>query len=156
MALHPDRLFPVEAGARAIAQRLYAEIANLPIVSPHGHTDPRWYAEDEPFPDPATLFVEPDHYIFRMLYSQGVSLEALGIPRRDGGRVESDPREVWRIFAQHWHLFRGTPTRLWLEHSLEDLFGITERLGPENADRIYDHIADSLAQPLDPKHPKFV
>jgi glucuronate isomerase len=146
VALHPDRLFPVEAGARAIAGRLYAEIATLPIVSPHGHTDPRWYAEDEPFPDPATLFVKPDHYIFRMLYSQGVSLEQLGIARRDGGPVQSDPREVWRIFAQHWHLFRGTPTRLWLEHSLEDLFGITERLGPENADRIYDRIADSLAQ----------
>jgi glucuronate isomerase len=147
VALHPDRLFPVEPEARAIARRLYAEVAELPIVSPHGHTDPRWYAEDEPFPDPATLFVKPDHYIFRMLYSQCVPLEALGIQRRDGGPVETDPRAVWRTFAKHWYLFRGTPTRLWLEHSLEHLFGITERLGPENADAIYDRIADHLGRP---------
>ena len=147
MRLHPDRLFPVEPDARAIARRLYDSVAGLPIVSPHGHTDPRWYAENEPFPDPATLFVKPDHYIFRMLYSQGVKLEALGIPRRDGGPVETDPRRVWRLFAEHWYLFRGTPTRLWLEQSFADLFGIEERLGPENADRIYDLVADHLGKP---------
>jgi glucuronate isomerase len=147
VALHPDRLFPVEAGMRGIAQRLYAEVASLPIVSPHGHTDPRWYAEDQPFPDPATLFVKPDHYIFRMLYSQGVRLEELGIPRRDGGPVETDPRKIWNLFAENWYLFRGTPTRLWLEHSLEDLFGITDRLGPTSADAIYDRIAEHLGRP---------
>ena len=147
MALHPDRLFPVEPGMRGIARRLHAEVERLPIVSPHGHTDPRWYAEDEPFPDPATLFVKPDHYIFRMLYSQGIRLEDLGIPRRDGGPVETDPRRIWRLFAEHWYLFRGTPTRLWLEHSLEDLFGITERLGPGTADAIYERIAGQLARP---------
>ncbi|NNM72722.1 glucuronate isomerase [Enterovirga aerilata] len=147
MALHPDRLFPVEPGPRGIARRLYAEIARLPIVSPHGHTDPRWYAEDEAFPDPATLFVKPDHYIFRMLYSQGVTLEELGIQRRDGAPVEADPRRIWRLFAKHWFLFRGTPTRLWLEHSLADLFGIAERLGPENADAVFDRISEQLARP---------
>jgi glucuronate isomerase len=147
VALHPDRLFPVEPTAREIARRLYAEVATLPIVSPHGHTDPRWYAEDQAFPDPATLFVQPDHYIFRMLYSQGVRLEQLGIPRQDGASVEQDPRKIWKLFAENWYLFRGTPTRLWLEHSLENLFGITERLGPENADRIYDRISEHLGRP---------
>ncbi|MDB5557333.1 MAG: glucuronate isomerase family protein, partial [Enterovirga sp.] len=147
MALHPDRLFPVEESARGIARRLYAEVATLPIVSPHGHTDPRWYAEDEPFPDPATLFVKPDHYIFRMLYSQGARLEDLGIPRQDGGAVETDPRAIWRTFAKHWYLFRGTPTRLWFDHAMESLFGVTERLRPENADAVYDRIADLLARP---------
>ncbi len=147
MALHPDRLFPIEEGTRGIARRLYAEVADLPIVSPHGHTDPRWYAEDQPFPDPATLFVKPDHYIFRMLYSQGVRLEDLGIPRRDGGPVETDSRKIWHVFAENWYLFRGTPTRLWFEHSVEDLFGITDRLRPENADAIYDRIAEHLRRP---------
>jgi glucuronate isomerase len=146
MALHPDRLFPSDPSARAIARRLYQSVAGLPIISPHGHTDPRWYGEDSPFPDPATLFVKPDHYIFRMLYSQGVSLERLGIPRRDGAAVETDGRKIWRIFAAHFHLFRGTPTRLWFEQSLEDLFGITERLTEANADRLYDIIADHLAR----------
>ncbi|MBL8671009.1 MAG: glucuronate isomerase, partial [Alphaproteobacteria bacterium] len=97
--LHPDRLFPTDAGTRAIARRLYEQVKDLPIVSPHGHTDPAWYADDAPFPDPAALFVVPDHYVFRMLYSQGVSLEALGIPRQDGGPVERDPRKVWRLFC---------------------------------------------------------
>ena len=147
MALHPDRLFPVEPSARAIAGRLYGAVASLPIVSPHGHTDPRWYAEDQPFPDPATLFVKPDHYIFRMLYSQGIRLEALGIPRQDGGLVETDPRKIWRLFAEHWYLFRGTPTRLWLEQSLSDLFGIEERLSAATADGIYDRVAEKLGQP---------
>lgn len=146
MALHPDRLFPSDPSARSIARRLYHEVASLPILSPHGHTDPRWYGEDALFPDPATLFVKPDHYIFRMLYSQGVALEDLGILRRDGGPVETDGRKIWRIFARHFHLFRGTPTRLWFEQSLEDLFGITERLKPENADLLYDIIADHLGR----------
>ncbi|MBV9078710.1 MAG: glucuronate isomerase, partial [Methylobacteriaceae bacterium] len=147
MALDPDRLFPPDPATRGVARRLYGEIGSLPIVSPHGHTDPRWYAQDAPFPDPATLFVKPDHYVFRMLYSQGVRLERLGIPRRDGGPVETDPRAVWRVFAEHWHLFRGTPTRLWFEHALEELFGVTERLGPANAERIYDLVAEQLAEP---------
>lgn len=147
MAPHPDRLFPIEPEARAIARALHAGVADLPIISPHGHTDPRWYALDEPFPDPATLFVKPDHYVFRMLYSQGVRLEDLGIARRDGAPVETDPRAVWRRFAEHFHLFRGTPTRYWFEQSLHGVFGIDERLTSANADRLYDRIADRLAQP---------
>ncbi len=146
MLLHDDRLFPADPVTRGIARRLFAGIRDLPIISPHGHTDPRWFAENEPFPDPATLFVKPDHYIFRMLYSQGVRLEQLGIARQDGGPVESDPRAIWKLFASHWHLFRGTPTRLWFEHATSSIFGINERLGPENADRIYDRIAEKLEQ----------
>ena len=147
MLLHDDRLFPADPVTRGIARRLYATIRDLPIISPHGHTDPRWYAENEAFPDPATLLVKPDHYIFRMLYSQGVGLEQLGIARKDGGEVESDPRAIWRLFASHWHLFRGTPTRLWFEHAASTVFGINERLSAENADRIYDRIAEKLEQP---------
>lgn len=146
MLLHDDRLFPAEPVTRGIARRLYATIRDLPIISPHGHTDPRWFAEDKPFPDPATLFVKPDHYIFRMLYSQGIRLEQLGIGRKDGGPVETDPRKIWKLFASHWHLFRGTPTRLWFEHAASTIFGIGERLSAENADRIYDRIAEKLEQ----------
>lgn len=147
MLLHDDRLFPAEPVTRSIARRLHAGIRDLPIVSPHGHTDPRWFAENEPFPDPATLFVKPDHYIFRMLYSQGVRLEQLGIARKDGGPVEADPRAIWRLFASHWRLFRGTPTRLWFEHAASTLFGVNERLSADNADRIYDRIAERLDEP---------
>ena len=147
MPLHPDRLLPIEAEARAIARRLYAHVADLPIISPHGHTDPRWFADNEAFPDPATLFVVPDHYIFRMLYSQGVRLEDLGIARKDGGKVETDPRAIWRRFAAHYHLFRGTPTRIWFDHAMETVFGVTERLGPKNADAIYDTVASALQKP---------
>jgi glucuronate isomerase len=147
MALHPDRLLPIDPGARAIARRLYQGVARLPLISPHGHTEPRWYAEDAAFRDPATLFVQPDHYIFRMLYSQGVALEALGIPPRGDIAVEADTRAVWRLFARHFGLFRGTPTRMWFEQSLEELFGIEERLSEGNADRLYDRIADALPRP---------
>ncbi len=147
MALHPDRLLPIEESARAIARRLYDGVAGLPIVSPHGHTDPAWYADDPAFPDPAALFVKPDHYVTRMLHSQGVKLEALGIARRDGGPVEADPRAIWRLFAQNYFLFAGTPSRLWFEHSVETVFGISERLGPGNADALYDAISAALAKP---------
>ena len=143
--LHPDRLFPADPAVRAIARRLYERIAHLPLVSPHGHTDPRWYAENAPFPDPARLFVVPDHYVFRMLYSQGVALEDLGVPRRDGGPVETDGRAIWRRFAAHYHLFRGTPTRMWMDHAFSTLFGIEERLCAGNADATYDVIATALA-----------
>ena len=147
MLLHPDRLFPADPATRNVARRLYEHVAGLPLISPHGHTDPRWYAEDQAFPDPARLLVVPDHYIFRMLYSQGVPLESLGVPRRDGGATEGDGRAIWRVFAQHYHLFRGTPTRLWFDHTFATLFGIEERLSPESADTSYDRIAECLAKP---------
>jgi glucuronate isomerase len=147
MLIHPDRLFPVDPAGREVARRLYAQVRDLPIVSPHGHTDPRWYAENEPFPDPATLFVIPDHYFFRMLYSQGILLEELGIPTKDGSPVERDPRAIWRRFASHYHLFRGTPTRAWLDHTFATLFGFTERLSAANADAYYDRIDDALRTP---------
>ncbi len=145
--LHPDRLFPAEPGTRRIAREIFERIETAPIVSPHGHTDPAWFALNEPFPDPAQLFVVPDHYIFRMLVSQGVSLDALGVPRVDGSRAETDGRAIWRLFAAHYHLFRATPTRLWIDHSFATLFDIGERLSPDNADRLYDQIAERLASP---------
>ena len=143
--LDKDRLFPAEERTRAIARRLYAAVAGLPIVSPHGHTDAGWFVRDEPFPDPATLLIKPDHYVFRMLYSQGgVRLEDLGVARP--GPVEN-PRAVWRLFAERYHLFRGTPTRLWLDYVFETLFGLGERLHAGNADAYYDTIAAKLATP---------
>lgn len=147
MLIHDDRLFPVDRDTRAIARRLYDTVKDLPIVSPHGHTDPRWYSENEPFPDPARLFVIPDHYVTRMLYSQGVPLEALGVATRDGTATETDPRRIWRRFAENYHLFRGTPSRMWLDHSFATLFGMTKRLSAETADLYYDTISDHLARP---------
>src|SRR5262245_34894787 len=113
LALDPDRLFPAEPEMRRIARRLYDGICNLPILSPHGHTEAAWFALDTHFADPAELLIVPDHYVFRMLYSQGVPMEALGVPRSDGCPVERDPRAIWRLFAENYHLFRGTPSRLW-------------------------------------------
>jgi glucuronate isomerase len=145
--LHPDRLFPADPATRDLTRALYATVKDLPIISPHGHTDPQWYADDEPFSDASALFITPDHYVFRMLYSQGIRLEDLGIPRTDGGPIETDARRIWRTFAAHCHLFRGTPTRIWLDHAFHDVFGIRERLTPESADRLFDHINARLATP---------
>jgi glucuronate isomerase len=144
--LDEDRLFPPEPRVREIARRLYAHVRALPIVSPHGHTDPAWFARDEPFSDAAALLVLPDHYVFRMLYSQGISLQSLGVGR-DAPADPRSHRRVWRILAEHWHLFRGTPSRLWLTHALSEVFGVTERLTVDSADRIYDHVADCLGRP---------
>ena len=147
LELHPDRLFPADPSTRTLARTLYAAVRDLPIVSPHGHTDPQWYADDAPFPDPSALFIVPDHYVFRMLYSQGVPLDALGVPRRDGTRAGAyDPRAIWRLFAERYHLFRGTPTRLWLDHAFHTVFGIDERLTAESADRCYDRMDACLRE----------
>ena len=144
LELHPDRLFPAEPSTRAIARRLYAQVARLPILSPHGHTDPAWFATDAPFENPAQLLIIPDHYIFRMLYSQGVPLEALGICRLDGGASETEPRKIWQCFAQHYHLFRGTPSRLWLDWVFREVFGFEEVPDARNADAQYDQMQAAL------------
>lgn len=141
--LHEDRLFPADPDTRAVARRLYSAIRDLPLVSPHGHTQAAWFAHNQPFPDPASLFVQPDHYVYRMLYSQGVSLEDLEI-----GLLEiKDPRKVWRTFAEHYYLFRGTPTRMWLDYAFQELFGLSERLSAKTADLYYDTIAEKLLTP---------
>jgi glucuronate isomerase len=138
--LHPDRLFPADPQTRAIARRIFAEICDLPILSPHGHTDPHWFAEDSAFPDPTALFLLPDHYILRMLYSQGISMEVL----RDGADPKKAP-DVWRLFAANYHLFCGTPTRLWLDYAFQELFGLDVRLSRDTADLYWETISEHLA-----------
>src|ERR1700683_5140760 len=143
MILSEDRLFPAQPITRSIAKRLYSSISGLPIISPHGHTQARWFAENEPFPDPAQLFVQPDHYIYRMLYSQGVSFEDLEI-----GQPElTDARKIWRIFASHYYLFRGTPTRLWLDFALQELFRLEQPLSHQTADLYFNTISEKLRTP---------
>ena len=116
--LHPDRFFDPEPSVRRVARELYEQTRELPLVCPHGHVDPALLARNEPFPEPAALFITPDHYIFRMLYSRGVPMESLGVPTIDGTPVETDPRRIWQTFAGHWHLFRGTPTGAWLDQGV--------------------------------------
>ena len=147
LLLHPDRLFPSDPVQRPIARRLYTQVAGLPIVSPHGHTDPAWFAQDEAFANATELLLVPDHYVFRMLYSQGVPLDALGIPRADGSRAAVDPRAAWRVFAERFHLFRGTPSSMWLNHVFHDVFGLRVRLDAGTADEYYDTITAALQAP---------
>ena len=144
LMLNPDRLFPADERTRGIARELYREIADLPIVSPHGHTDPAWFADNRPWTDATSLLLAPDHYLYRMLYSQGVPLDALGVPDRNG-MPATDPRAAWRLFAEHGYLFRGTPSRLWLDHVFAEVFGMDVALDATTADLYFDTIADKLA-----------
>lgn len=145
--LNEHRFFDPDPQVRRLAHELYLGVKDLPIVSPHGHVDPKLLADNAPFPDPAELIIIPDHYIYRMLYSQGIKLEALGVPSRDGSHVETDHRKIWKIFAQHFYLFSGTPTGAWLAHEFEEVFGVNEKLDGNNAMRIYDHIQEKLRSP---------
>lgn len=146
--LHPDRLLPTDPNVRAIARRLLESVQDLPIISPHGHTDPSWFATNAPFENATTLLLQPDHYVFRMLYSQGIPLEALGIAATDGTPPpDVDPREAWRILAANYHLFRGTPSRMWLDWVFAEAFGLDVQLSAASADHYYGHITSQLATP---------
>ena len=143
LVLHADRLFPVDANVRAIARDLYASVRSLPILSPHGHTDPEWFARNEPFGNATDLLLAPDHYLFRMLYSQGIDLARLGVASRRGPS-DADPREAWRLFASHFYLFRGTPSALWLNHVFKEVFGLDVVLDATSADAYFDAIGAAL------------
>jgi glucuronate isomerase len=146
--LPDDRYFGPDQVQKEIARDLYGTVCDLPLLCPHGHVDPRIFADpDYAFGNPAEVLIIPDHYIYRMLYSQGIPLETLGIPRRDGGEVEQDPRKIWQTFACNFYLFRGTPTGMWLNHELVSVFGVTDKLTAESAPVLYDHIAARLATP---------
>ena len=142
LALHPDRFFPPDPATRAIARSLFAKVEKLPILSPHGHTDPKWFASDAPFEDATSLLLWPDHYVLRMLYSQGITLQQMGLQVPD-----ADRRAAWRLFAANYHLFRGTPSRQWLDHVFATVFGIAKRLSADTADAYYDAIDAALATP---------
>lgn len=144
--LNPDRVFPSSPEIRNIAKRLYAEVEKLPLICPHGHTMPEWFSENENFPDPAQLLIVPDHYILRMLVSQGISLNSLGVASTQAKNHETDGRKIWKLFAQNYYLFRSTPVRFWMDHTLETLFGIEERLSEKNADEVYDKVSECLLQ----------
>jgi glucuronate isomerase len=146
--LPEDRYFGPDTRQKKIARQLYDRVADLPLICPHSHVDPCIFADPEyAFGTPVDLLIIPDHYIFRMLYSQGIPLETLGIPRRDGGEVETDHRKIWQTFAEHFYLFRGTPTGMWLNHELVSVFGVTDKLTGESAPTVYDQIAALLATP---------
>lgn len=146
-ALDPDRFFDPDPATRRVARDIYQTTCTLPLVCPHGHVDPAILAENCPFPEPATLLIRPDHYVLRMLYSQGVPLEMLGIAPADGSPQETEPRRIWQLLADHYYLFRGTPTGAWLDYELAIVFGIRDKLGPENAQRIYDELNERLLSP---------
>jgi glucuronate isomerase len=142
LRLNPDRLLPPDPGLRAIARGLYESVRDLPILSPHGHVDAQLLLADEPFGDPASLLVAPDHYVTRLLHASGVPLETLGVGR--GSLTGAEAREAWRQVCTHWHVFRGTPVRYWLDSELSQIFGITERPSAKNADDLYDRISACL------------
>ena len=146
LSLHPDRLFPAEAATRSIARELYSGVAKLPIISPHGHTDPEWFATDAPLCDAASLLLAPDHYLYRMLFSQGIALNDLGVPSRSGPSG-ADPREAWRLLAQNLRLFRGTPSSVWLNHVFAEVFGFEVQLDASTADLYFDRIGEALQTP---------
>lgn len=143
---HPDRLLPPEAAQRSIARRLYDSVRELPLISPHGHIDPGLLAADEPFSDPASLLVTPDHYVTRLLHAHGVALTDLGLRDADGTEP-APPREVWRAFCSRWHLFLGTASRQWLESELADVLGVTVRPSAETADELFDELTARLSKP---------
>ena len=145
LALHPDRALPFPAEQRSVAREIYAETKDLPLICMHGHVEPEVFADDSPFADPAQLLIVPDHYVFRMLASQGIEPARLGVPRLDGGPVETDSRTIWRTFCENWKLFRGTPSRYWLEHELVEVFGVDLVPSADTADEIYDRIAECVA-----------
>ena len=147
LLLHEHRFFDPHPAIRRVARTLYDEIRDLPLVCPHSHVEPSLLADDEPFSEPTALIVTPDHYVFRMLYSRGIAMEALAIPARDGAPVEDDPRKIWQTFGDHYYLFRGTPTGVWLDQELHDVFGVREKLSGATAQSIYDQIAAQLRRP---------
>jgi glucuronate isomerase len=147
LVLHEDRYFSSDPAQREIARHLYQIVRNRPLICPHGHVEPALLAEDRPFPDPTSLLVIPDHYLFRMLYSQGIPLEKMGIPRIDGGDTEADHRKIWQIVGDHFYLFRGTPTGMWLKQELKEVLGIDIRLTGDTAMEIYDLILENLKKP---------
>jgi glucuronate isomerase len=147
LILDENRFFDAEPAVRKIARELYEGIKDLPIISPHGHVDPKIFSENKPFPDPTELILIPDHYFFRMLYSQGIPLESLGVPTVDGSEVETDHRKIWQIFGDNYYLFAGTPTGIWLNHEFSVVFGIEEKLNSDSAMRIYDQIQEKLKSP---------
>jgi glucuronate isomerase len=147
LELHPDRALPIDAEQRRVAREIYAETRDLPLICMHGHVEAEIFADDIPFADPAQLLIVPDHYVFRMLASQGVALADLGVPRSDGGPVEVDSRTIWRTFCANWKLYRGTPSRYWLEHELVEVFGVDVEPSAESADDLYDQIAARVAEP---------
>ena len=143
LTAHPDRLLPTDPAVRDIARRLYATVRELPIVSPHGHVDPAILLEDRPFADPTSLFIQPDHYVTRLLHAGGVQLDHLGVS--EGPLPEARARAAWRLLCQNWHLFRGTPVRYWFDSEFAEIFGVRERPSADNADALYDQIAAQLS-----------
>jgi glucuronate isomerase len=148
MSLDPLRYFPADPAQRRIAAELFATVEKLPIISPHGHTDPAWFATDAPFEDAVSLLLWPDHYLLRLLYSAGVTLESIGLaPREGAGEVEKDRRRIWKRLADHYYIFRGTPCRAWLDHTFLEVFGLDRPFVPASADHYYDAINEKLKQP---------
>jgi glucuronate isomerase len=143
-SLYSNRLLPSANGEKAVAEQLYALVKDLPIISPHGHVDPKLLRENEPFSNPAELFLYFDHYITRLLHADGVSLDLVRAPSEPS---DQHARNAWRIFCSRWHLLAGTSSGYWFTHSLEEIFGISQEPSEKNADSLFDQISAVLLDP---------
>jgi glucuronate isomerase len=144
-----NRYFSSDPAQQKVAIDLYESVKDLPLICPHGHVDPRLFADPNyQFGSPVDLLIIPDHYVFRMMYSQGISMESMGIARKDGGEIETDHRKIWQLICDNWHLMRATPTGIWMRDELQDVFGISEKMNTANAQAIYD-VIDAKLQSLE-------
>ncbi|MCB0913794.1 MAG: glucuronate isomerase, partial [Propionibacteriaceae bacterium] len=145
LEVHPDRMLPADPALRGVAREIYASVRDLPIISPHGHVPAQWLADDQPFADPTSLLITPDHYVTRLLHASGIGLDRLGVGQ--AGFTPEQSREAFRTLCAHWHLYRGTPVRFWLESELAEIFGLDIAPSAETADALYDALAERLATP---------
>ncbi|AJT42510.1 glucuronate isomerase [Psychromicrobium lacuslunae] len=141
IALDPDRLFPVDPALRQLARELHQLVADLPILSPHGHVPAELLLNNQPFGDPASLLISPDHYVTRLMHASGIGLDELGV-----AGTQAEPREIWRRFCAAWSIFDGTASGYWLRSELVSVFGLDEaELAPERADHLFDQLSAKLA-----------
>lgn len=140
-AVSDTYLFGPSKTQKDLALELYQPVEKLGIIAPHGHVNPDLLADPMArFANPTELLVKYDHYLFRLLYSQGIPVEALGV-----GQTDYDPKTAWHTFCSNFSLFDATPSGVWLRLELTRLFGVTEKPNADNAHAIYDQI-DALLQ----------
>ena len=120
-----------------VARELYAQVKDLPIYDYHCHLDPREIYENRRFDDIGTLWLEADHYKWRVMRNYGVSEECI-----TGG---ANYKRKFIAFASALPSFAGNPVYHWAHLELKKYFGITEPLTAENAEDIWNRTKEIMS-----------
>lgn len=118
------------------AKKLYNEVKDLPIFDYHCHLSPKEIAEDRTFYNLGELWLECDHYKWRLMRANGTDESLV--------TGNADYKDKFFAFAKAIENAAGNAVYHWVHFELKKYFGINKPLNSDTAEEIWNKAAEMM------------